>query len=149
MPSIKVMNQTIAKFLYGDGELMLDNYYHLKKAKHNQQALNASFHEDYNILMSAFKKAMGAGKKISWNETKDKTMWYAIYPNTELIDIQDKKTKLHKVYREVTSYTCAFTENGNGRMGHGAKLNKDFDKKTIILAMHYSLYRLIKNGLEY
>ncbi len=95
----------------------------------------SNFHEDYNHLMLAFNRVMAT-----------EGTWYAIYESNrgEWEGVGKKKKFVRK-----KRYLCAFTTNGMGRMGYGAKFNNDFAKESIILAMHYSLYRFIKNGKEY
>jgi hypothetical protein len=140
MPTITKMNQEIAQWLYGKGKItysknMLGNRYWILTVKKKEiLSMDTSFDTNYNALMKAFNKVL---------ET-DGT-WYAVYKYKERVLEGKGKNKKH-IYKDI--YYCPFTQNAM-RIGYGAKLNKDFKKESIILAMHYSLYRFIKNGIEY
>lgn len=129
MASIQKMNETIYSYLFGE-----------------EQGNNSNFHEDYNLLMKAMEKAMGAGKEIKFSDMNLHFLSFAVYPDREILN---KREHSSKWIVKVGSYSCAFTKYGMGRMEHGKKFNHEFQKSSPILAMHYSLYRLIKNGLEY
>lgn len=143
MASIKKMNLTIAEWLYGEGKVALIDHW---KTKNNRLVGRINFHENYDALMKAMKKAMGEGKEFKNSDQSKQYFWYAIYANDKIIN---KQEPTNKWIRKVCTYSCAFTLNGRGRMDYGKKFNQNFEKATPILAMHYSLYRLIKNGLEY
>ena len=129
MASIQKMNETIYSYLFGE-----------------EQGNNSNFHEDFNLLMKAIEKAMGAGKETKWGGMGESFFWFAVYPEREILN---KREHSSKWIVKVGLYSCAFTKYGMGRMEHGQKFNHEFQKSSPILAMHYSLYRLIKNGLEY
>lgn len=157
MPTIDKMNQEIAMWLYGSKkefniiyEKQVDyrgktiSYWRLyQKKKFANTKVNkfitdkngCVFHENYNHLMLAFKKVL---------DTEGN--WYAIYETNR--GEWEGKGKNKKFVRK-KRYLCAFTTQGFGRMGYGSKFNQDFAKESIISAMHYSLYRFIKNGREY
>lgn len=139
MVSIKKMNLAIAEWLYGEGNIRLIDHW---ADKNNRLVGRINFHENYDALMEAMQKAMGAGIEFNNSDAYKKTLWYAIYPELKVV-------KSSEFIYTVDTYICAFTEIGKGRLGYGKKLNKEFKKASPILAMHYSLYRLIKNGLEY
>lgn len=134
------MNKSIANYLYGAGKIRKSPSYIVETWELNDSIIKAltiplnkiNFHEDYNLLMKAFKKVLD--KEYGW--------WYAIYRQDKYV----KHVKNKVVYN--TTYSCAFTYSAS-RIGYGDKLNQQFEKETIILAMHYSLYRLITKGLEY
>ena len=65
--SIHKMNQAIAKWLYGNGKVIKINgnsvkFYHWEDGIGSHD-INMDFHSDYNLIMKAFKKAMGGDKK--------------------------------------------------------------------------------------
>lgn len=129
MASVKNMNAEIALFLNGNSESQPQN-----------------FHEDYNLLMIAMDKAIGVGQELSPDDFHEKILFFSIYPNKEILNKREGNLKL--IYK-IKSYSCVFTKFGVNRISFGAKLNHEFEQSSIIRAMHYSLYRLIKNGLEY
>jgi len=143
MLTIKKMNLTIAEWLYGEGKVALIDHW---KNKDNRLLGRINFHENYDALMKAMEKAMGEGKEFKKSDQSKQVFWYAVYPNLKIIN---PKEPTNKWIRETKTYSCAFNRDGFGRMHYGNKFNKNFEKATPILAMHYSLYRLIKNGLEY
>lgn len=132
MASIKNMNLTIAEFLYG------------KDA--NLDVLSTNFHEDYNILMKAVEKAMGAGKQLPYDDMRTNMFWFAVYPEREILN---KREGANKWWAKVSTFSCAFSPYGISRAGHGKKFNHEFEQSSLIRSIHYSLYRFIKNGLEY
>lgn len=157
MPTIDKMNQEIAMWLYGskkefklvhekqkDYRGKLISYWKIiQKKKFANTTVDkfitdkkeCMFHTDYNHLMLCFKKVL---------DTEGN--WYAIY---EYIKGEWQGTGKNKKYVRKKTYSCAFTTQGFGRMGYGEKFNHDFLKESIIMAMHYSLYRFIKKGREY
>ena len=157
MPTIDKMNQEIAIWLYGSNEKIriiherkkhdsgkMTSYWKLvKKVKFGNTTVDkfltdkyeCKFQEDYNHLNKAIEKFM---------ETDGN--WYATY-RTRRGEWEGRGKKKKFIY--TYTYCCPITTNGVGRIGYGAKLNKDFEKKTIAEAMQYSLYRFIKNGREY
>lgn len=118
--SMKKMNLTIAKWLYG------------KDCNLGNMPIN--FNENWELLMLAYNKFLVA------NDT-----WFAVYKFSRPTDKKNKNGD--RIYEEF--FKCAITTDGRGRMGHGEKFNQSFHKKSTILAMHYSLYRFIENGREY
>lgn len=138
--TIERMNQVIAMWLYGKGKIIRgenvlgDKYWLLRVGKKEILPYQTTFDSNGNCLMECMKKIMKLG------------YWYAVYP-TESGEWEGKGKKQKYVTKE--KYYCAFTSGGFGRMGYGDKLNKDFLKDTPELAMQYSIYRLITNGLEY
>jgi len=140
MPTIQKMNQEIAQWLYGKGEITYSKnmlgtrYWVLTVKKKEILPMDTSFDTNYNALMKAFNKVL---------ET-DGT-WYAVYKYKDGAWKGKGKNKKW-IYKDI--YYCPFTKNAM-RIGYGEKLNKDFRKESIILAMHYSLYRFIKKGIEY
>lgn len=148
MPTIDKINQEIAIWLHGSGKdlkIVRDgkNWRLVKKKKFGNTTVDkiitdkneCMFHTDYNHLMLCFKKVL---------DTEGN--WYAIY---EYIKGEWQGTGKNKKYVRKKTYSCAFTTQGFGRMGYGEKFNHDFLKESIIMAMHYSLYRFIKKGREY
>jgi hypothetical protein len=136
MATIKEMNRFLTDYLIPKGS---------KERNHIAYKIGFEFHDNWSMLMLAVGKAIGEGKEISYDDKLNKTFWYAIYPEIESV----KPSTWENQKYVVKGYYCAFTKDGCGRIGHGVKFNKDFLKKTQILAIHYSLYRLVKNGLEY
>jgi hypothetical protein len=139
MASVKKMNITIAEWLYGKGHIFTSSSWETEDGKIIGKM---DFHDNYDALMEAMQKAMGAGIEFNNSDAYKRTLWYAIYPELKVV-------KSSEFIYTVDTYICAFTEIGKGRLGYGEKLNQEFKKASPILAMHYSLYRLIKNGLEY
>jgi len=137
MPTLQKMNQEIAKWLYGKGKItysknMLGNrYWILTVNKEEILPIDTSFDTNYNALMKAFNKVL---------ETDG--VWYAVYKSKK-VECKSKKN----IYKY--TYSCPFTTKGMGRLSYGLKFNEYFEKESIILAMHYSLYIFIKNGKEY
>lgn len=129
MASIQKMNETIYSYLFGE-----------------EQGNNSNFHEDYNLLMKAMEKAMGAGKEIKFSDMNLHFLSFAVYPDREILNKREHQSNW---ITKIGSYYCVFSLHGMVRSGHGEKMNHEFRKPSPILAMHYSLYRLIKNGLEY
>lgn len=152
MASIKNMNQTIAKWLYGDGEItnevnmLKEPYWILHVDGKEILPIQTSFDTNYNALMKAMEKAIGGGKEIPYQDCAKEMMWYAVYPDVEILN---KREGIKNWSAKVSKFSCAFTSKNAMRVGHGEKFNHEFVKSSPILAMHYSLYRLIKNGLEY
>lgn len=143
MATIKKMNITIAEWLYGKGHVFTSRSWETEDGKIIGKM---DFHDNYDALMEAMQKAMGEGVKFKHFDKEGNIFWYAIYPS---VSTSNEKEKSSKWIYKVDYYTCAFTLKGRGRLDYGEKFNDDFRKPTPILAMHYSLYRLIKNGLEY
>lgn len=131
MATIKQMNRVLTDYLIPEGS---------KQREHIGYKIGFEFHKDYQLLMLALSKAIGEGEK---HKDDREVFWYAVYPR-----VKNTGTWENQKYA-ITGYSCAFSKNGYGRMGHGTKFNNDFLKKTQMLAIHYSLYRLVKNGLEY
>lgn len=137
MASIKNMNLKIAEFLYGKENINLFG---------EDPNFKINFHEDYNILMQAVEKAMGAGKQLPYDDMRNNMFWFAVYPEREILN---KREGANRWWAKVSSFSCAFSPYGIGRAGYGKKFNHDFEQSSLIRSIHYSLYRLITNGLEY
>jgi len=148
MPTLDKMNQEIAIWIHGSGKdlkIVRDgkDWRLVKKKKFGNTTVDkiltdkseCKFHEDYNHLNVVVEKFM---------ETDGN--WFATYKRRKG---NWKGTGKNKKFIYTYTYCCPITTKGHGRMGYGEKLNKDFEKKSIILAMQYSLYRFIKNGSEY
>ena len=131
MATIKQMNRLLTDYLIPEGS---------KQRELIGYKIGFEFHKDWSMLMLAVTKAVGDGQIMK--DTKQ-LFWYAIYPKAKNIGTFENSKYI------IEGYYCAFTNDGRGRMGHGEKFNKNFLKKTQKLAIHYSLYRLVKNGLEY
>lgn len=129
MASVKKMNEIIATHLYGDNQ---------------QQPQN--FHEDYNLLMQAIQKSMGEGKEVDYTDTNNQLLWFAILPERTILN---KREGIRNWKTTIDGYSCAFSKLGFSKVGYGEKFNHEFKQSSPIRAIHYSLYRLIRNGLEY
>jgi hypothetical protein len=129
MASIREMNKVIAEWLYGKGKASESGFWNTGKS-----LMIMNFDSNSSILMDAMSKIM------------NENYWYAVHPITQG---EWEDSGKNRKFVKNRYYFCAFTSDNRGRLGYGKKITKVFFKKTPNLAMQYSIYRFIKNGLDY